>query len=69
MLLLYTDGVTEARSLLGEFYGNTPVTRLLSGYSDAPPHFLCDLIVCEVNAFQGDDPADDLTLLVLRRVL
>ena len=68
LLLLYTDGVTEARSPLGEFYGDAPVTRLLSGYSDAPPHFLCDLIVREVNAFQGGDPADDLTLLMLRRV-
>ena len=42
--------------------------RLLSAYSDAPPHFLCDLIVREVNAFQGGEAADDLTLLMLRRV-
>ena len=68
LLLLYTDGVTEARSPLGDFYGDVPVTRLLSAYSDAPPHFLCDLIVREVNAFQGGDPADDLTLLMLRRL-
>ena len=68
LLVLYTDGVTEARSPVGEFYGEIPITRLLSGYSDAPPHFLCDLIVREVNAFQGGERADDLTLLMLRRL-
>ena len=45
LLLLYTDGVTEARSPTGEFYGEEPVLRLLSGYSDAPPHF-CAISSC-----------------------
>ena len=68
LLLLYTDGVTEARSPMGEFYGDGPVRRLLSAYSDAPPHFLGGLIERSVNAFQGGEAADDLTLLMLRRL-
>lgn len=68
LLALYTDGVTEARSPSGEFYGDEPIRRLLSAYSDAPPNFLCDLIVREANAFQGGERTDDLTLLLLRRL-
>ncbi len=68
LLVMYTDGVTEARSPIGEFYGDRPLKRLLLAYADAPPHFLCDLIVREVNAFQGGERTDDLTLLMLRRL-
>jgi len=68
LLVLYTDGVTEARSCEGRLYGSEPLRRLLSAYADAPPSFLCDLIVREVNGFQGGERADDLTLLMLRRL-
>ena len=67
LLFLYTDGVTEERSPLGEFYGDASIIRLLSAYSDAPPSFLCELVMREVNAYQSGNPADDLTLLLLRR--
>ena len=67
LLVLYTDGVTEARSVTGKFFGDARLRRVLTGYADAPPHFLCELIVREVNAFQGGERSDDLTLLMLRR--
>ncbi len=68
LLVLYTDGITEARSPGGDFYGDGPMCRLLSAYSDAPPRFLCDLIVREANAFQSGERGDDITLLMLRRL-
>ena len=68
LLVLYTDGVTEARAPNGDFYGEAPFRRLLSAYADAPPHFLCDLINREVIAFRGGEHSDDLTLLMLRRL-
>jgi sigma-B regulation protein RsbU (phosphoserine phosphatase) len=67
LLVLFTDGVTEARALGGEFFGEAPLRRLLTAYVDAPPRFLCELIEREVNAFQGGERSDDLTLLMLRR--
>ena len=67
LLVLFTDGVTEARALGGEFFGEAPLRRLLTAYADAPPRFLCELIEREVNAFQGGERSGDLTLLMLRR--
>lgn len=68
LLVLYTDGVTEARSLGGDFFGDAPLKRLLGAYADAPPRFLCDLVVREVNSHQEGERTDDLTLLMLRRL-
>lgn len=67
LILLYTDGVTEARNDCQEMLG---VGRLLSWLDDAPAssetciHYLTDLI----DQFAGVTPqSDDITLLVLGR--
>jgi serine phosphatase RsbU (regulator of sigma subunit) len=68
-LVLYTDGVTDARAPGGERFGEERFRAALrSGGADAGPT-PCRDVIDEVLAFQGDaEPADDLALLVLRRL-
>lgn len=67
-LLLYTDGVTDARSPTGERFGEA---RLAAAASAAPADSaasVCRGIIDDIEAFEeAADPADDLALLVIRR--
>jgi sigma-B regulation protein RsbU (phosphoserine phosphatase) len=67
-LVLYTDGVTEARSPGGDFYGEDRLEALLRGLD---PELTAEAIAWSVKdhvrAFTGtDDFEDDMTLVVLR---
>jgi sigma-B regulation protein RsbU (phosphoserine phosphatase) len=67
-LVLYTDGVTDARAAGGERFGEdrfrAALRRVTGGTTPAP----CRDVIDQVLAFQGEgEPADDLALLVLRR--
>jgi phosphoserine phosphatase RsbU/P len=68
-LFLYTDGLTESFNAEGEFYGEE---RLLDALRTDPCSSASDLLdVVEkslLNFVQDMPPADDLTMLVLRRV-
>lgn len=67
-LVLYTDGVTDARGAGGERFGEArfkAALQRLPGGGPAP----CRDVIDHVMAFQGEsEPADDLALLVLRRL-
>jgi len=68
-LLLYTDGLTESFNNDGQFYGEE---RLLESIKSSPCSSASDLLdVVEsslLNFVKDMPPADDLTMLVLRRV-
>ncbi len=68
-MILYTDGITEALSSDGAFYGEErllEVIRASAGNSAAQETL--DAILNSVMAFVGDTPpSDDLTLMVVRR--
>lgn len=67
-LVLYTDGVTDARAADGQRFGEERFRAALRAGSSrrlAP----CLEVIDQVLAFQGDaEPADDLALLVFRRL-
>jgi len=63
-ILFYTDGVTEARSAEGRFYGEDQLSAALSSYRASPSSFVNGLLD-EVVSFQSDDPRDDIALLVV----
>lgn len=67
LLLLYTDGVTEAMNTRGELYGEA---RLHHALGDAPartPAEFTEQIADAVRHFEGEaDQADDVTLLAVR---
>jgi len=66
-LLLYTDGVTEARNAAGEMFGDERLRRAATGAMHLPAEILDGAIRDAVDAFATDvEPFDDLTLLALR---
>jgi len=67
-LLMYTDGLTEAFSPLGEFFGES---RLLETIGGALPPSANNLLASLQSALRdfvgGDELTDDLTMVALRR--
>lgn len=64
-LLLYTDGLTEARDSRGAFYD--PCSRLAARHRPEQNQLVDDLIA-DVRRWAGHRPQDDLALLVLTPV-
>jgi PAS domain S-box-containing protein len=65
-LVLYTDGVTEARSPEGDFFGEGRLRCLLSSCAGCDAVKLARRIKDAVVDFQEGYPRDDLAVLVLR---
>lgn len=66
-LLLYTDGLTEARATWGgSFFGLAPVRRVLEEQAKNGPAAVVERLVVEVSRFTRDLYADDLSVLALR---
>jgi phosphoserine phosphatase RsbU/P len=64
VIVLHTDGVTEARNQKGEFYGDARLTAFLaSGRLSAPA--LVDGLLDEVMQFQSQQPRDDIALVCI----
>jgi phosphoserine phosphatase RsbU/P len=67
-LLIYTDGLTEARNADGEEYGLHRVRALADGHRDKRPAELISHCLADLNAFTSSaKQTDDLTLLALQR--
>ncbi|MEU5401415.1 PP2C family protein-serine/threonine phosphatase [Streptomyces sp. NPDC005963] len=64
-LLLYTDGLTEARDAHGVFYD--PAIEL-AGKTFSDPHHLLDWVVTDVLRHTGGHVTDDMALLALTTV-
>jgi PAS domain S-box-containing protein len=64
-LVFYTDGVTEARSSSGEFFGEDRLADLVAQRARSATE-LADRMVDAVNAFDGGAHRDDLAVLVAR---
>jgi sigma-B regulation protein RsbU (phosphoserine phosphatase) len=67
-LFLYTDGLTEARDPLGNEFGEERLAACLYRSPQAEARALNMAVLNDVTVFRGSGrPADDLTLLALRR--
>jgi sigma-B regulation protein RsbU (phosphoserine phosphatase) len=65
MLILYTDGLSEARNFIHEEYGEERLTTLVGSNLHLSPQPMHDLILDDVNRFIGDGTQfDDITLIV-----
>ncbi|HEU5027435.1 MAG TPA: PP2C family protein-serine/threonine phosphatase [Spirillospora sp.] len=64
MLVLYTDGVIEARSPAGDFY---PLAERVATFPATDPATLLDHIHRDLLAHTADHLADDAALLILKR--
>jgi len=68
VLVVTSDGVTEATNEAGEFFGEARLHEFLSSLDGRTAREVRDSIVESVNRFSGSKGAgDDLTILVLRR--
>jgi serine phosphatase RsbU (regulator of sigma subunit) len=64
VLLIYTDGITEATGPTDEEFGESRLLEILRSHSQLPVEALLSLIVAGVQEFSGASQADDLTLLI-----
>jgi sigma-B regulation protein RsbU (phosphoserine phosphatase) len=65
-VVLYTDGVTEARSASGEEFGEARLIETLRAHGHLPVSALLQTLVTEVQKFSGSQQEDDITLIVAR---
>lgn len=67
VLVLYTDGITEAQNEKGEFYDEKRLLKLLKREKTNSSKELRDLIIEDVRTFIGDAlQYDDMTLVVIK---
>jgi serine phosphatase RsbU (regulator of sigma subunit) len=67
VVLLFTDGVTEAMNADGETFGEERLAALVAEHGDLPFEELRERILREIRAFVGNAGLhDDLTLVLLK---
>ena len=65
-LVLYTDGVVEARRN-GELYGDDRLDALLAEHHELPARALAAAVAEDAREFAGGDLSDDLAVVVIRK--
>lgn len=66
-LLLYTDGLTEARAKR-ELYGEPRVVKVLGRHAGDAPADIVDALVKDASEYAGGQLRDDMAILAVRRV-
>ncbi len=67
LVVIFSDGVTEARDAEGEFFGDARLKELLENCGCRSAEDVCAKVMAAVRDFAGAAPqADDLTLAVVR---
>lgn len=65
-IFLYTDGVTEARNLTGELFGEDRLVEILSRNRSHSPEQIKRSVLKAVDEFSQGDAGDDLAILCIR---
>jgi serine phosphatase RsbU (regulator of sigma subunit) len=66
VLVIYTDGVTEAPNQLGEEFGESRLMEVMRSHPKAQVNEMLSAILAAVQQFSGASQADDLTLVIAR---
>lgn len=66
ILVVYSDGLTDARNRQGESFGEDRLGRVLSGLDGSASACLAGLLDAVTAFVDGDEPYDDITVLVAR---
>jgi serine phosphatase RsbU (regulator of sigma subunit) len=66
ILVVYSDGVTEARSESDELFGEERLLAAVEANANLPAAGLLKAIAAAAHNFSGEEQEDDLTLLVAR---
>jgi sigma-B regulation protein RsbU (phosphoserine phosphatase) len=68
-LVIYSDGLTEAAGCDGQLFGERRIVDVLRALPAAPAAALLDRLLGAVTDFtEGAAPADDLSLVIVRRL-
>ena len=68
VLVMYTDGITEAMTTLDEEFGLERLEAVITQFAAVPAREIAELLIASVNAFSGERGAfDDETLVVIKR--
>ena len=68
VLVLYTDGVTEAQNAVGDFFGRERLVKVVKNKSDDSAKVVRESILGKISKFVGDAPQmDDIALVVVSR--
>src|SRR5581483_136742 len=69
MVILYTDGVTEATAADGTLFGDRRLAELIRANAAATARQLTRELDSCVRTFTGSEPqSDDITVVIIRRV-
>ena len=69
VLVIYTDGVSEAMNTAGEEFGEERLLEVITAARDLDPEAIKKRVLESVDAFVGNaEPSDDLTLVIVRGV-
>ncbi|MGC9525384.1 MAG: SpoIIE family protein phosphatase [Limnospira sp.] len=68
IVVLYTDGITEAENTGNEMYGLDRLCDVLRRHRDSSVHEICQAAIADVKEFIGGQQIfDDITLVVLKK--
>jgi sigma-B regulation protein RsbU (phosphoserine phosphatase) len=66
-LLLYTDGITEARNPLGDFFGLDRLSASFTAHRGLTPDVLINQLLADVRDFCGASPlSDDIAMVIMQ---
>ncbi len=67
VIVLYTDGITEAMNPAGDLFGDAALSRVVVAQQHLDSAGIRERILRDVRAFVGDaEPHDDMTMVVLK---
>lgn len=68
VVVLYTDGITEAQNPRGEFFGEGRLMEVIRSKSHRPAAEIQEAVLSAVHSFVGDSPRqDDIAIVVIRK--
>ncbi|ACM18635.1 sensor phosphatase, sensory_box and SpoIIE domain-containing [Geotalea daltonii FRC-32] len=67
LLVLYTDGITEAQNSAGEMFGFSRLCSIVSAISSNPPEDVVSIVLEQLAGFTGTTALeDDVTMIVMK---
>jgi len=70
LMIIYSDGVTEARNENNKFFGEENFFQLIKDFKTLTGEEIGNKIISRINQFTGSEPAsDDISLVILKRTL
>ena len=66
MMVLYSDGITEARDRQEEDFGEARLEAVIAAHVDKPMREIQEQVLKAVRNWSGPDAEDDMTLLLVR---